>query len=476
MNKLNFFVSVVISLVLLVACSSSDDPTPTSPPSSTPVFSGFSPGTAFIGEEITISGGNFGTDPNKLSVTFGGVAATVMSVSNTSAKVVVPDDIEQSSVKIKLVLGDYSKTTANDFMLKGPVIESISPASGLPGQTVTVKGKGFRKSNKFEQLSFAGKLINAASVTAISNSELTLTIPSDATPGEYSISATIAGMAALAPEKFEVVGRPSFSAFSPETAFIGEEITITGENLGSDPDKLAVFFGSVQAEVLSVSNTTAKVIVPNDIEEASPKVKVVLGDYSQESTSNFKLKAPVIESISHTSGFSGQRITIKGKGFRNSYHFDQVKFGNTVIPKGSIIPPGNTELKFSVPDKMTAGKYSVSVTILGMTATSSEEFEVIIPTITSFTPDTGTEHTTVTIKGTNFIDINGGGLNQTSVVFSDKATNGLQSTVGTITSVAPTEIKVVVPVLVKDRPQGWLITVTVVSGTATAANVFTYTE
>lgn len=66
-----------------------------------------------------------------------------------------------------------------------------------------------------------------------------------------------------------------------------------------------------------------------------------------------------------------------------------------------------------------------------MTATATDQFEVIVPTITFFTPETGSQFTRMTITGANFKDVNGG---------------------------------------------RWTVSVSVVSGTAIAANVFNYTE
>jgi hypothetical protein len=103
---------------------------------------------------------------------------------------------------------------------------------------------------------------------------------------------------------------------------------------------------------------------------------------------------------------------------------------------------------------------------------AADQFEVIVPTLTSFTPETGSQYTAMTITGTNLKDINGG---TTSVFFRDKQT-GLQLTTGLITFLTDTEIKVIVPSLVKDRPQGWTVSVSVVSSTVVAANVFNYTE
>jgi len=470
-NQFYLLVPFITSLFIFAACSDHETPLLNNPSGTSPTLSDFSPQTAFIGDTITLTGKNLGTAPQALIIKFGNAPVTVVQASETSARVIVPDDIEASSVKIQLLSTTGIVSPSKDFKLKAPVIQSISPTSGYAGQKVTITGKGFSKSN-LQKLKFGDKQIDAVDP---GHSALALYVPDGTPVGQYAVSVTVAGLTTTATDPFNVIVRalPTFTSFSPETAFIGDVVTITGENLGTDPDALTVRFGNVDATVINSSGTSAQVVVPADIEAAAVKIRLsVPGSADISPAHDFIVKAPVIESISPTSGFGGQRVTIKGKGFRNSYHFDQISFGTTVIDKGTVHFEGNTELLFSVPDHAAAGKYNISVDILGMTAVADDQFEVIVPTLTSFTPETGSQYTSMTITGTHLKDINGG---STSVFFRDKQT-GLQLTSALITQLSATEIKVIVPALVNDRPQGWTVSVSVVSSTVTAANVFQYIE
>jgi hypothetical protein len=473
MKKVQFlFVQAAVCLLLLAACGGDNDDLSTNPDGVS--FSDFSPATAFIGDEITIHGNNLGTNPHALIVTFGDVVANVVRVDGTSATVIVPDDIEASSVGLEVRVNLASLKSAKAFTLKAPLIESISPTSVLPGQEVVIKGKGFRNSQKFEQVKFGNTILKGESVDP-GNTELNLYVPADATPGKYAVSVTVAGLTTTATDLVEVTGSPVFSGFSPATAFIGDEITLIGENFGTDPNRLAVSFGGVDATVVSVDRTTAKVIVPDDIEASSVQIRISIpGEELLTSANNFILKAPVIESLSLTRGYSGLLVKIIGKGFRNSYRFEQVAFGKKVIEGGSVAEPGHNELLVSVPDRLAAGKYPVTVTIAGMTATAPEPFEVIVPSVTSFTPASASRYATVTITGTNFIDENytGNKGGNTSVSFSDFAT-GLNSRSGLVTSITDMQITVAVPQL---RPGTYKVTVSVQASYVSAEAVFTYEE
>ena len=56
--------------------------------------------------------------------------------------------------------------------------------------------------------------------------------------------------------------KPVINSYTPATATIGTEITITGQNFNSDPEKNLVSFGATRAIVLASSSTEIKVKVP----------------------------------------------------------------------------------------------------------------------------------------------------------------------------------------------------------------------
>jgi PBP1b-binding outer membrane lipoprotein LpoB len=258
---------------------------------------------------------------------------------------------------------------------------------------------------------------------------------------------------------------PTFTDFSPATAFIGDTITITGTNLGTNITALHVRFGSVDATVVSAANTVVKVIVPNDIEEATNKIQLTINNSTVSPEKSFLLKAPVIESISYTKGFPGQTIKIQGKGFRNSYKFNQVTFGTKAIDKGTV-NPGNTTLTIHAPDRFQPGKYAISVTIAGMTATATDSFTVITPSIQSISPTSGDGFSVVTITGDNLKDDNGG---STAVFFSDWQT-GLNTRAVYLQSVSNNQIKAIL----SNLPAGtYRVSVMVVSGSIDFTQPFT---
>lgn len=273
-----------------------------------------------------------------------------------------------------------------------------------------------------------------------------------------------------------VVPPATFTGFSPQNAYLGDVITLYGANLDKNLKLLSVDFEGVETEIISATATSLTVAVPNDLDKEAVKIRIRTAGVETplSSKEDFHLNAPVINSISHTKGFSGQKVLIKGKGFRNSYHIGQIAF-NGVNIESPVTNVGNSELTMNVPKGLDSGKYPITVTIAGMAATAPSLFEVVVPTITSITPTSGRKYTIVTINGTNLKDIYGLGINP-SVVFRDvDAQNNLGTSSGTIQSSGENKIEVKIPDNLKEG-KTYRVQLSVVSGRAEAKETFTYTK
>ncbi|MGA5823671.1 IPT/TIG domain-containing protein [Kitasatospora sp. NPDC094028] len=94
--------------------------------------------------------------------------------------------------------------------------------------------------------------------------------------------------------------------------------------------------------------------------------------------------APVISSISPTSGHSGQTMTITGTGL-GSLSTTRVNIGTkTVTPTTA----SSTSVTFTIPSGCS-GQANVIATVSGVNSNSSAFFYVAAPTVTALTPSTG---------------------------------------------------------------------------------------
>jgi Concanavalin A-like lectin/glucanases superfamily/IPT/TIG domain len=168
---------------------------------------------------------------------------------------------------------------------------------------------------------------------------------------------------------------------------------------------------------------------------------------------------PTITSFSPTSGNgpvaggTGTLVTITGSNFSTTAASNQIKFNGTAATTASATA---TQLTATVPQGATTGK--ITVTVNGLTATSSSDFVVNqSPTIASFTPASGLVGATVTITGTNF--------SATAASNTVKFNN----TAATVSTATATQLTVAIPASATTGK----ITVTVNDLTATSATDFT---
>lgn len=114
--------------------------------------------------------------------------------------------------------------------------------------------------------------------------------------------------------------------------------------------------------------------------------------------------SPFISLVNVRAGTEGSQVQILGQGFDSS---SVVKFGGT--PATSITVTGSTFIQATVPSGALTGKVTVTT---GATTLSTLSNYKVTPTVSGFTPPSGTVGTSVTISGT--------GLKQASKVTFNK--------------------------------------------------------
>jgi hypothetical protein len=129
-----------------------------------------------VGATITFFAQDF-TGATK--VEFGGASATFKVVSDTELTAIVPAAAVTGAVKV--ITSKGTLTALSKFKVL-PTIKSISPTSGPVGTVVSVTGTGLTGTTK---VTVDGK---TASFTQVSSTEITVTIPSDATTGKIEVT------------------------------------------------------------------------------------------------------------------------------------------------------------------------------------------------------------------------------------------------------------------------------------------------
>jgi large repetitive protein len=211
-----------------------------------PVLTSFTPTAAIAGTTVTIYGQNF---IDVTSVSFGVVPAASFTVVSPTILTAVVGVGTTGSISVTAVGGRASL----DGFVALPNITSFTPTSGTFGTYMTITASGFGTTTA---VSVGGTPV--ASFTVNSHTSITAVLSSGSagdvtvtTPGGSSSKATL-----------NYYEPPVVSAFSPLSGPVGTTVTIQGTNFDPVPTANAVYFGAVQATVLSGTATSLVVTVP----------------------------------------------------------------------------------------------------------------------------------------------------------------------------------------------------------------------
>ena len=326
----------------------------------TPTISGLSTNTGAVGASVTITGTNFGATQGSSTVAFNGKAATsITSWSDTSIVAAVPTGATTGKVVVT-VNGVASAGTS--FTVPGsPEIDSLDPAYGLPGSSVTITGLNFGTTQG--TVSFNG---TAATVTSWSATSIVVTVPAGTTTGNVTVTTK-----GVTTNGWLFTITPAISNLSPATAAVGASVTITGTNFGSSQGTSAVTFpgSTTPAFTSSWSDTSIVAKVPSDATGVGVVIVTVNGAPSAGSAFTV-LPPPAITSLSPSMAVPGGAdftLTINGTNFDSTA---VVNWGGTTLTPTNIT---STQITVTVPAAQIATAGTADVTVTEDDGTSNSE-------------------------------------------------------------------------------------------------------
>ncbi len=306
---------------------------------------------------------------------------------------------------------------------QAPVISSIDPAEGVPGDEIGISG------NNLEQVDTVWVNGLLAPVVAKVATSLIFRITTDMTSGPVTVKNAFG--TALGPDLtvLELVPAIEIDSVRPSTVARGDSVSIHGRNFDLLSPAFKVLLDQAESGRILQSSELIQAFVPDsantgnvrlvtDGDTITGPVLAILGD-------------PTISiiSLSPPSGLPGSDVIITGENFDLLSPGYQVFFNGTPA-QSSIDSP--SEITTDVPFQATTGP--VTIVDNGSTITGPD-FTVldIAPVITSISPTIGPVGAQVTISGENF----GVAITEVRVEF-----NGTEAIVS---SIADNELLVTVP-------------------------------
>lgn len=149
---------------------------------------GFNPKSGLAGSPVTIYGTGFSATVGQNSVTFNGVAATVLSVSPAVIVASVPGGATTGPISVTSPTGSATSSTSFTVATGAsgvPTITSFTPIIATAGTAVTIAGTNFDTTLANDRVSFNVMQSTLSSATATS---IATSVPSGATSGHISVS------------------------------------------------------------------------------------------------------------------------------------------------------------------------------------------------------------------------------------------------------------------------------------------------
>jgi hypothetical protein len=244
---------IVAATVFLAACKKEI----TYPGQQLPAISGVFPSSATANTQVVVKGVNL---KNVSKVQFGTrVAANFNPALNTDSSVTVsvPDSMALGETFIQVYLDNGAGYSAYKFtvLLTPPVpkINSVTPATGLPGDVVTIAGINF---SLVRTVKFAG-VTAAFAPTADTNTEMKVTIPWDAIGGDQFI--TLSNLNGTDSIAFNVDLRPVVTSFTPTSVGAGDVVTVRGYRFNGAS---SVTLGTAATSFTVLNDSTLTFTVP----------------------------------------------------------------------------------------------------------------------------------------------------------------------------------------------------------------------
>lgn len=226
-----------------------------------------------------------------------------------------------------------------------PVLVSIVPPRAEPGQTVTIAGSGLGSDPAKLSVKFGGK---PGTIVSASDQQVAVTVPEITMTGASAdIPVAVEGRGGPSNALFfKVSAAPRILSLSPDVAMPGDEVLANGKNLAGAP--LSVIVDGEVAEVKEARANSLRFRVPAIAVGSGRRAGVIvqIGAESSRPATLLVGRLPLILEVTPDRGASGDRVTIRGRGFEAALEANQVAIGGQ---PALIFSATETELVVATP-------------------------------------------------------------------------------------------------------------------------------
>jgi pSer/pThr/pTyr-binding forkhead associated (FHA) protein len=226
-----------------------------------PKIEAVTPSPVRVGDELTITGQNFSSDPSENIVLFGEQASNVTSARSTQLVVRVPEvpvpPGHVSQVAMRVRTGARESSAVDVAVYLPPRIQGISPDVGMPGEEVVIAGAGWTSTVAV----YFGDV--PAEVLAAEATYVRVRVPQINVPQGTSIPIVVAAGEERSNSAPFIMGQlPLVTGTEPTSAAAGDVVRLMGRGFRSSPEENAVRVGGVRALILDAQEDVIRFVVP----------------------------------------------------------------------------------------------------------------------------------------------------------------------------------------------------------------------
>src|SRR5215468_9253810 len=304
-----------------------------------PVVNSVSPTTGVAGTQVTFIGTGFGSTQGPGNVWLGSTYGVVASWSDTQVIATVASGAKSGTAQI-LQSGVWSAPV--NFTVVTPVVNSVTPGSGMAGTQVTFIGTGFGATQGSGNV-WLGSTYGI--VVSWSDTQVVATVASGAKSGTAQI---LQGGVWSDPINFAVT-TPKVTSVTPTSGVAGTQVTFTGTGFGSAQGSGNVWLGSTYGVVVSWSDTQVVATVASGAKSGT--AQILQGGVWSDPI-NFTVVTPAVSSVAPTIGVAGTQVTFTGTGFGSTQGSGNVWLGSTY---GVVVSWSDTQVVATVASGSTSG-------------------------------------------------------------------------------------------------------------------------
>ncbi|MBL0739859.1 IPT/TIG domain-containing protein [Chryseolinea lacunae] len=251
-----------------------------------PELKDFFPKQGLLGDTVIFVGSGFSTVSSNNSISFNRRYATLFKATPDTLWCTVPATASAGENEVAVTLDQITITHPTRFVLKTPVISTVTPTAVSSGDTLTITGIDFPVDRKIVETSIFQR---RQFVLSTSRTQMKVIVPPDPVVTEGPITITSGTHTAASPGKI-VLQKPVITNFTPSVGTGGTEITIQGNYFNPLAANNAVSINGVRLTILEWSRTMLKVKVPAGIKPGLYPISITVSTQTAVSTGMVEIK------------------------------------------------------------------------------------------------------------------------------------------------------------------------------------------